>query len=634
MKNFEKYLNKIKNIPQKMLPLFKKLPGLMLNLFKKYYFIIFGIIALMIPHYLLSDLPKEKVFAKSDVAFVSSMFSLWWAFAIALFCVCIPKKKWGKIAFAFVALVYIALAFGQYVYYLIFGDFFWIKSIFLAGEGATYIKDIINLIDAKIIIGTLVSVVFVIAALVKWKSLDAKFRVRLFVALVPAILIIATHIYMNPGFFKSSMWDAWRNPRVVYTDFKSVNSCFEINGFYQFTARDIINAVLPKDQCSDSDRQAVDEFFAQKGDAEPNQYTGMFEGKNVIAVMMESIDTWTVTQKHTPTLYKMINEGINFTNFNTPMFGTGFTFGSEFAFNTGLYTPSSAANASRFDSHSYPYAIANLFKQKGYTTNSYHFNDAGYYNRDDMHKAFGYQKHNSFKEFGLMPPEGELDSFVLGTDGIYEHMVKDKPFFDFVITYSAHLPYEGESKKLELAKDLRPDLINTNMNPKMNNALILASDTDKFFEMLLQKLDEDGILEDTVIIGFTDHFAYGLYDDELVDMLKGDNQYKVPAFIYNKGMEPMVVDKPCMTIDMAPTIANLFGLADGTQYVGNDILSPKNSGFVFLQNGDWIDSNMYYDHKNPPKDRLKKQYITDMCNKARKSIAINDIIVLGDYYKQ
>jgi phosphoglycerol transferase MdoB-like AlkP superfamily enzyme len=251
-----------------------------------------------------------------------------------------------------------------------------------------------------------------------------------------------------------------------------------------------------------------------------------------------------------------------------------------------------------------------------------------------MHKAFGYEKHNSFKDFGLLPPEGELDSYILSVDGIYEHMVKDKPFFDFVITYSAHLPYEGESKKLALAKQLRPDLVNTKMNLKMNNALILASDTDKFFEMLMQRLEKDGILEDTVIIGFTDHFAYGLYDDELVDMLKGENQYKVPAFVYNKGTQPMVVDKPCMTIDMAPTIANLFGLKVGTDYIGNDILSPQNEGFVFLQNGDWIDKNMYYNHKKPPKDIAKKQYITDMCNKARTSISINDKIVLGDYYKQ
>lgn len=615
MKSSDNYINKVKCF------------------IKKYYFVIFCFVALFLPDRILLDLPGDKVFTKSDLAFVSTLFSVLWVFAITLFCVCIPNKRIGKILFGAVSVLFIALSFGQYVYYLIFGDFFWIKSIFLMGEGATYVKDIAELIDIKIIISTIVSVLCVIAALKTWKVPDSKLYIRSLIAFSPVVLIIATHVYMQPAMFKAS-WDAWRNPRVIYRDFKSVNSCFEINGFYQFTARDIVNAVFPKKQLSNADRQKVDEFFASKGEMKQNDYTGMLEGKNVIAVMMESIDSWTITQKYTPTLYKMINEGINFKNFNTPMFGTGFTFGTEFAFNTGLYTPSSAANASRFDAHSYPYAIANLFKQNGYTTNSYHYNEPGYYNRYNMHRAFGYEKHNSFGEFGLSSPEVELDSFVFEGDDIYNHMVKDKPFFNFVITYSAHLPYEGDSKKLELAKNLRPDLIDDKMNKKMNNALILAADTDKFFEKLLTKLESDGILEDTVIIGFTDHFAYGLYDDELVDMLKGENQYRVPAFIYSKGMEPKAVTKPVMTIDLAPTIANLFNLDKSAKFMGNDILSPENPGFVFLENGDWIDENMYYDHKNPPEEPLKEQYITDTCNRAREIININDIVVLGDYFKQ
>lgn len=46
-----------------------------------------------------------------------------------------------------------------------------------------------------------------------------------------------------------------------------------------------------------------------------------------------------LTKENTPTLYKLMNNGINFKNHYSYYNGGGSTFNSEFAVNTGFITP-------------------------------------------------------------------------------------------------------------------------------------------------------------------------------------------------------------------------------------------------------------------------------------------------------
>ena len=124
MEIHNKNMNKIGNF-------FAKCSKTVWEFFKKYYFVIFCVIALLLPDRVLVNLPKEKMFINSKEAFVSTLFTWCWIFIITLFCICIPKKKSGRIAFSVIAVLLICLSFGQYVYYRIFEQFFWIKSIFL-----------------------------------------------------------------------------------------------------------------------------------------------------------------------------------------------------------------------------------------------------------------------------------------------------------------------------------------------------------------------------------------------------------------------------------------------------------------------------------------------------------------------
>ncbi len=599
---------------------------------------ILGAVTLLLPDLMLRRFLSPGVFTEFYVSLTTSLFSLGWVLFLVLFCRLILPKHVGKIVFAILAVCFSVLALSECVYYKIFEQFFWLKGIGLAGEGSDYFGYASKLIEPEMIIFLVLTFCFLLGTIFTWQKSEISIKWRLMALSFPVLLLVATHISMLPELHGDSTneWDVWRKPRIVYKNFNDVNKSLEISGLYQFSYLNLYTALFPQGHnLSTDDRSLADEYFTLKGVPPENRYTGLLEGKNVIAVMMESIDTWMIDEVHTPTLHKMMNEGIHFSNYHAPFFGVGFTLSSEFAFNTGFFTPVSAGSASNFSNHSFPYSLARLFQEAGYTANSFHFNSPEFYNRGIMHKNFGYEQYHAAADFEILGIEGELDSNLIKNDAFYQKMVEKTPFFNFFITYSAHLPYKGSSEKLSLAQTYRPDLINDEEHPEKNNALILAADTDEFFRILLERLEADGLLEETVIVAYTDHFAYGISEEELLSQWKGETlSYCVPAFIYGGGLRAKKISKPMMTIDWAPTLVNLFGLSKEARYLGHDALSAVHDGLVYFETGAWMDETMHYIPEESELTDDELIYAQKQTQTVKESIQINDIVVLGDYYKK
>lgn len=604
---------------------------------KKYHFILYCILALGLPELCIRRLISPPgFFGEGYVRVVAKIFAIGWSLLITGFCVFILPKKSGKITFGIISGAFIILSFSQYIYFKIFDQFFWLKSIMLAGEGADYLEHVVQKIDGRIIGFTLLEIAFLALALIFWHKPKLSKKTGKWTVIVPIIALVCCHICMQPWLYgeDQGQWDIWKKPRSVYKNFNDINKCIEITGLYQLTYRDIFATLFPFDGYGEKEFKEVDKFFEEKGVPEKNSYSDIFKGKNVIAIMMESMDSWMIDAENTPTIYNMMQNGISFTNYNAPFFGVGFTFGAEFAFNTGFFTPVSAISASNFSTNSFPYALARLFKEQGYSANSFHFNSPDFYNRGIMHRSFGFDKYNCAQDFGIVGTDAELDTNLIKCEALYEKMVEKTPFFDFVVTYSAHLPYTGDSLKLVLAKEYYPELIGREEIEELDNIRILAHDTDEFFRILLEKLEADGLLDDTVIVAYTDHFAYGVSDEALLNEWRGEAlSYTVPAFIYAKDIEAVKIDKPMMTIDWAPTIVNLFGLNASGKYIGNDVFAPDNDGFAFFETWGWLDDAMYY---VPSKEEIVEAdtvHIEKQNKRVRQSIEVNDTIVLGDYYK-
>ncbi|MBQ7901467.1 MAG: sulfatase-like hydrolase/transferase [Clostridia bacterium] len=606
---------------------------------KNYYFCIFAIIALLLPDLQLRFLVWPKIYGTFYATVFPVAFDLGWIGIFLLAAVTLLPKRAGKIAYMTIGGVFIFFGFAQYIYFQIFGQFFRVSSIGLAGEGGEYLAYALSHIDIKLIVSTLLAIGCLAVAGKKWHRPERVNIGARFTVIVPIALLVGLHIYMQPSLFGESEqdWNSWCRPRVVYKEFTDTNKSVDIVGLYHFAARDIYKTYLAGNKYSRKDFERVDEYFEQKAaSASTNEYTGMFEGKNVIGVMLEGIDDWLISDKYTPVMKYMMKNGINFANHYAPGFGTGYTLGSEFCFHTVYYTPISGVSAVNYVSNKFPDALPQLFKEKGYSVNSFHFNNPEFYNRVIMHHSLGYEKYHSFMDYGLEYEEAQSDSNILKHEQIYNDIVKNEPFFSYIITYSGHVPYDKDDAKLSNAKANHPELIDKSMSFEQNACYLLARDTDDFFRMLLEKLHADGLLDNTVIVVYTDHYAYGYSDqDKLTEYNKSagdDINYRVPAFIYTPGLEPMKITKPTQTADLLPTLINLFGLEDRHTYIGNDAMSPDYRGFAYFNNYEWIDGDMYYDPAVTPVTAENQQAVEAGNEKIRECFDINDIVVVGDYF--
>ena len=124
----------------------------------------------------------------------------------------------------------------------------------------------------------------------------------------------------------------------------------------------------------------INAYFANRTVGGDNEMTGLLEGKNVVLVLMESMDDWMIGE-YTPTLERLMSEGISFTHFYTPGYGGIPTFNSEFCMNTGSFLSSQGGYAFDYITNTYRQSLASLLTQEGYSAKTFHYNDPSFYSR-------------------------------------------------------------------------------------------------------------------------------------------------------------------------------------------------------------------------------------------------------------
>lgn len=390
-----------------------------------------------------------------------------------------------------------------------------------------------------------------------------------------------------------------------YSNFENANQCLMLTGVYQYTFRSMVTALAPDGQTgSPEEYAALDEYYAAyPKPAADGEMTGAFEGKNLILMMLESIDTWLVTPEYMPNLYALTQEGISFSNYYSPMFISAATFNAEFIANTGLLPPTSGIANDAYVNYTFPYSLAHLFENAGYTANSFHSANAAIYNRGAIHRNFGYEAYHNYEDMGM-------DDYMLDSQLIcgYDQYVANEPFFSFLITYSGHGPYTEELSNIsdphleQALAVIDYDTVPYKTEAQKSEytlAVAHAMETDAFIGELMTQLRADGHAEDTAVVLFTDHYCKYISDTEFVMDIKGvanhDLLTNVPFVIWSADQPGRVEEKYVSTMDIAPTIVNLFGLdADLRYYMGDDMFGP-NGGVVAMRDYHWYDGTTYYD---------------------------------------
>ena len=338
-------------------------------------------------------------------------------------------------------------------------------------------------------------------------------------------------------------------------------------------------------------------YFKACEPTKKNSYTGKFKGKNLILITAEGFSPYAVNKELTPTLYKMSQEGFQFTNFYTPIWGVSTSDGEYVACNSLL--PKSGVWSFYVSGRNYmPFCMGNQLQKLGYDTRAYHNHTYTYYKRDISHPNMGYIYKgigNGLKMSKLWP-ESDLEMIEKTTD----EYIENKPFHTYYMTVSGHLRYSFDgnamaSKNKDLVKALP-------YSSAVKAYLACNIEFDRAMEKLIYRLEQAGIAEETLIAISPDHYPYGLNNDEISELAghkieSNFELYKGIFILWSKGMTSVKIDKPCASIDILPTLSNLMGVEyDSRLLMGTDILSDS-SPLVIFSNWSWITDKASFNSK-------------------------------------
>lgn len=383
-------------------------------------------------------------------------------------------------------------------------------------------------------------------------------------------------------------------------------------------------------------------FFQNEVGTKQNEYTGFFEGKNLILFMAESFNEIAVDKDRTPTLYKLINNGFVFKDFYTPTISS--TIGGEFQELTGLVAGSGFLGPWKSGENAFPFGIANMFKNAGYSTFAYHNHTYTFQNRNKYLAALGfdnYQGCNNGLEKKInckLWPESDMEMITATVD---DFISSEEPFFTYYVTVSGHGDYGWSSTAM--GRKHREAVEGLPYSEKVLSYLAANIDLDKALEILINKLDEAGKLDDTVIALVGDHYPYMLSDEEVNEVSSYEKDGVVEInhsnfILWNNKMEPVIVEKIGSQIDVLPTIYNAFGLDyDSRLIIGNDILSTE-PGLAVFGNRSWVsDLGTYFSSSGifKPKDgaQVDEDYVKKMNRIVANKMNMSKLIMTTNYYK-
>ncbi len=355
------------------------------------------------------------------------------------------------------------------------------------------------------------------------------------------------------------------------------------------------------------------DYFNSVSPTKKNEYTGMFKGYNVIQLVIEGFSGYVIDPELTPTLYKLTHEGFVFHNFYTALHYTS-TSNGECQTLLGLYpkngNPITMKRTGELKTNCY-FSLAQQLGREGYEVKGYHGNYE-MYGRLASHTNLGYdwKQYQSGLELEMAPSGKPLwpqrDSYVVEAS-VDDYINSDKPFHVYYMTISGHMPYSHN-------RIVQPYLDTVRALPyseTTQNYIATAMEVDKSLKLLLDKLEEAGKLDKTLIVATGDHIPYfdvatleelagkkfGSSDD--LEALKESNidfdVYKNSLILWSASMEkPVDVDKVCCQVDILPTVSNLLGLTyDSRMLAGSDILSDS-EGLVIFTSRSWKSDKGFY----------------------------------------
>lgn len=582
-------------------------------------------------------------------------FGLLWSGILTGICRVLPRKA-GRVFFGISYFFFAVYAVVQTGYYILFREMMWISDFRYASEGSEFFNVLL-----QYPIGWWVSLVllFALGVVLIWKFPVRKFGWQanviagaVTVAAILGAVFLPEATFQNDSQIQYAVSDYGRaqSEEAAYKNMFNTHRLYQICGVFQTAVkdcyRDFIEPILPGYAAQQAQaRQEIDGYFAAQGETGDNEMTGIFEGKNVVFVLMESMDDFALGE-HTPTINRLMEEGIHFTNFYTPAFGSVRTFNSEFCANTGSFLSSSGGYAFDYVTNDYSQSLASQLTAQGYSAKVYHYNTPTFYSRGVFSEAMGYEEYVCYEDYVTEGNENDLysDEFLFDDSQVADSFFRDGQRLNFIITRSAHLSYKYNEVLSYWAMKQYPEFRGSTGDEELDCLYVKAKLVDDMFARLLEELEARGELENTVIVAYTDHYAYGFKNVELMMELSGVEDTllleKTPCFIWSADGPDVEVEKTLNTSDLLPTVLNLLGVDSPYHYIGRDAFDESYQGYALFPNGSWICNGVAYSATTGKVFQLEEgktltpEQMAQLSQLLNEYVRINNLILDTDYYKE
>lgn len=435
-----------------------------------------------------------------------------------------------------------------------------------------------------------------------------------------------------------------------YLDFYRKIFGFEEKMVLDKMEEEVVNTIMKYDKntvdlnfdkdTSNSEIKTINNYMKNESGTDKNQYTGLFKGYNLIYITAESFSEIGVSEELTPTLYKLTHSGFIFDKYYTP--NTLSTIGGEFQSLTGLYPDSSILNKWRSGNNYFPYGLATVYKNLGYNTYAYHNNWYGFQDRHKYLKSQGFtnylgcynglEKRMNCKAW----PQSDLEMMRVT---IPDYIKSDKPFLAYYMTVSGHFAYNFTDNSM--AYKNKKYVNNLKVSNSAKAYVATQIELDRALEYLINELEKNNKLDNTVIVLLADHYPYklSLSDVNSLSSYKRDSVVEINhnnLILWNNRVNDVHIEKPCMSSDVLPTVYNLFGVIyDSRLLTGKDILSTS-PGLAVFSNRSWVsDKGTYFasGSKFVSLDNVSDDYVKQMNNLVKNRLSIAKLIIKNDYYK-
>ena len=565
------------------------------------------------------------------------------------------KRVIQRVLTAIIMAVIGIYAFVEFILYDMIGFFMGTGNADQGTKVTEYIKDIISTMSFTRICLLLVTIILVVTYILvdtyfsnRRKSYRFNFGQKLYINIVTLIIIgslcgfyyytVRSDKFQNELQADSnySLWLYPENSNLTVNNYGVVMYAFlDIkNQFTGITAEDILmlesknNTKKEKEEekitdytrtiddeawnrlinnTSDSTLNTLNNYFINREITQKNDMTGIFKGKNLIVILMESVNEISIlNEEDFPTMYKMYHEGISFHNNYSPRNNCS-TGNNEFTVLTSLWTINNTCTTNTYASHTYPEASFNIFNNAGYTTAAFHDYTQKFYRRSRILPNMGAMKYYGADELGVnystsYTEADDKEMYQLAK----QYYMSDTPFMVYFATVTPHQSYTSS----QTCSDKYFDKYRAKgYSAKLSRYLSKMQVFDEALAELLKELKDEGILDDTVIALFGDHYPYGLYPSEINEYLNANNAGytvnnnsttdknidKTPMIIYNSATKPIEVTDYTTLIDLMPTLLNLFDVEyDPRLYLGTDVFSDSHVSRAYFSDKSWIDEVGFY----------------------------------------